>query len=299
MRNSTMRVAAAVAVAVALAAVGCSSDDGTGGGSGGAGARSERPERTTTTVSPGAVEVYTQAGLDPRETACVAASGVEGELTVTPGETLQDPIVLEAGTTRIEVPPELRTGAELERLLLGALAASCAPPSSLDRLASIDGTASDELVVSDELPPYLERRRGAGATPEELACLDAGFRAAPARLSSLAASPEMVELQCVGVDRRAQWHRTALDLALAGAGATPEERACLSLSVLDQVALSEILSRDVAATNDAEVTEGGGAPSPDDPVCADGARLGALAVELLADGVDPSVVFDPSVVPGG
>lgn len=296
MRNPRMRVAAVLAVVVAFAAAACTgSDDARGGGDTGG----DRPDRTTTTVSPGAVEMYEQAGLDPREAACVAASGVEGEFTVTAGATVADPIVLESGDRRIEVPTALRTGVELERLLLGALAASCAPPSSLDRLASIDGTASDELALADDLPPYLEGRRSAGATPDELACLEAGFRAAPARLSSLAASPAAIELLCVSADRREEWRRTSLDLALSGAGATPEERACLTLSALDQAALAELVIDDIATAPDAGPTEGGGAPAPDAPVCADAARLGELAVELLADGVDPSVVFEPPAASDG
>lgn len=288
MRGAAIRAAAALTVVGLALAAGACSDDDRGDGEGDAGGN--RPPRTSTTLAAATVEVFEQAGLDPRESACVGASGVDGEFTVTPGATVADPIVIETGDVRLEIPPELRTGVELERLLLGTLAASCAPASTLDRLASIDGTATDEAVIADELPPYLDARRAAGATPEELACLDAGFRAAPARLSSLAASPAAVELTCVSADRREEWRRAAVDQALAAAGASPEERACLAVSPVDQAALAAVLDGDPTATAGEVPTDGGGAPAPGGPVCGTAERLGALAVEMLADGVDPSVL---------
>lgn len=277
----TRGFAAVATVIVALSAA-------TGGCAGGDAASSNATAQLSRTLAPGASEIYEQVGLDPREARCVATSGVDGDLTVTPGATYGDPIGVEADGVRVEIPPTLRTNAEVERLLQSAFAADCAPASTLDRLASVEGAAADRVAITDHLPSRLDARRAGGATDPEIACLDAGFRAAPARLSSVAAAPAIVELACVGPERRDEWWRAALDAAFAAAGAGPAERACLVASERDRLALAAVLDDGAL---DAGGPEAGGAEVPETAECVDPERLGELAVEMAAAEVSVEVLL--------
>lgn len=291
--------ASVVAAVLALVALGgCSSDDDGAGSSAttaspfGTVTPSTGPITTTTAVEGTPVadaEIYAQAGLTTEQGECIAASGVDDDFTATPGVGLTDPIVLTADNGKmVAVPAEIRTSTELETLLLTTLAAECAPADALTRLARIDGEAADAAALSDDLPVRMFQRRTEGATDAEVSCIEAKFREAPARLSSLAASPGLVEAQCAPAERLTDWRSTAIDSGLRTAGATDAERACLVPSEQDLA----LLGVAVDAVGSGEVT-------PDvlgtaTPGCVAADRIVQLAVEIVAKGVD----FGAEELPG-
>jgi len=226
-------------------------------------------------------DAYLDAGLDPNQAACVARSGVDDEFTATPGATPADPLVLESDDHRVEIPLSAVTGTDVERIMLAALAADCAPAAMLERLAVTDGAAGDAAVLDDDLPRYLEQRRSVGANEDEIACLERGFRRAPARLSSLAALPEMIELICVPPERLAQFQLTAIDRSLQAVGVSNDERLCLLSTPEDLVELRQVA--DALAAGD---LEGAGTATDIDAGCVSGQRLFELAVGAATSGVD-------------
>ncbi|MFN8052906.1 MAG: hypothetical protein U0Q22_15780 [Acidimicrobiales bacterium] len=242
------------------------------------------PVVTTTTVAGTPVsdqEIYAQAGLTPTQAACVEASGVNGDFTTTPGPSALDATVLESDAGRVAVPASVRTGTELELTMLEALASTCAPADVLGRLAAIDGAAEDAAAIGDDLPVRLFQRKAVGATAAELACIDAGFRASPARLSSLVAAPQLVEAGCASAARRTEWRRRSIDAGLGTAKATAAERACLSTNDADLASLGVVV--DAVAAGD--VSQAG----PQDkysPTCVSGRRLFELAVDIVATSAD-------------
>jgi hypothetical protein len=240
------------------------------------------PLTTTTTIAGtpiGDAEIYAQAGLTREQGACIDASGFNGDFTATPGVGLLDPLVLTTGDKMVAVPADVRTSAELEELMLAALAEDCAPADARSRLAAIDGAAIDDAALADDLPIRLEQRKAEGATPAELACIEARFREAPTRLSSLAANPKLVESQCAPAERLAAWRHAALDAGLRAAGATDAERACLVDNPGDLVLLEAAV--DAVGSGDASGMQGA---SP--PTCVPGDRLLELSVDITAKGAD-------------
>ncbi|MEI2651032.1 MAG: hypothetical protein V9G12_02450 [Microthrixaceae bacterium] len=143
------------------------------------------PLTTTTTIEGTPVsdaEIYAQVGLTVEQGACIAASGAEGDFESTPGPALTDAMVLAAETgAMVAIPATLRTSTELELTILTALAGDCAPADRLAALAAVDGQALDDAALADDLPVRLFHRTRDGATPAELACIEAKFREAPAR----------------------------------------------------------------------------------------------------------------------
>ena len=244
------------------------------------------PLTTTTTIEGTPVsdaEIYAQVGLTVEQGACIAASGAEGEFESTPGPALTDAMVLAAETgAMVAIPATLRTSTELELTILTALAGDCAPADRLAALAAVDGQALDDAALADDLPVRLFHRTRDGATPAELACIEAKFREAPARLSSLAANPRLVESQCAPAERLASWRTTALDRGLGAAEATSTERACLASpsAAADQALLAAAV--DAVGSGDTSSDPLAGAT----PSCSNGARLYELALNIVALGDD-------------
>jgi hypothetical protein len=284
-----------LALAALAAAPGCSGGDDaattTTAASATAGlttvAPSTGPIVTTTTIGGTPVsdaEIYAQAGLDPTQSACVEQSGVDGEFAATPGPTPLDALVLTADDGRmVAIPPTVRTGTELQQLMLDTFAANCAPHDLLAALAALDGAAMDSSALADDLPARLLRRRTEGATPAELTCIEAGFRAAPVRLASLGADPRAIESGCARGERRATWRRTALENGLRTAGATDAERTCLASTTGDRA----LLAAAVDAVAQGESPAGSAAGEPDvTPACVSMDRLQQLALDIVARGAD-------------
>jgi len=277
----------AAVVAGALVAGGCSSDEPDRADRSAAATTSSPsvvPLTTTTEVEGDPVsdqEVYTQVGLSPEQSACIEAAGVNGDFQVDTGATPTDAIVLTAeDSTMVAVPSTLRTGTELEQLILSTLAADCAPADLLSKLAALDGEAGDAAALTDDLPARLAARRADGATETELSCLDAAFRAAPARLSSLAASPGLIESMCAPAERRDAWRRAALDRGLATAGATVDERACVVADVHEQLLLAAAI--DAVGSGDVSAN-----PFRDEvPACGTTDRLNEIALGVVSAGAD-------------
>ena len=284
-----MTASRAVLVGVALvmlALAGCSSDDKDGSPAGTSGAvtsvvPSTGPLRTSTTV-PGDpmsdADVYALAGLTPQQQQCLAQTGVDGEVEITPGATDVDPLVLTFESGMVAVPPTLRTGTELEQLILDTLAKDCAPPEALSKLAAIDGAAIDEAAIADDLPMRIEQRRADGATADERSCLDREFRAAPARLTSLAANPGSVEARCADAERRSEWRAAALLRGFFDAGVPEAEATCLATKPGDTLLLSAAV----------EVVSDGNAPDSSSvlPECMSADRMVEVAVDLVAAEAD-------------
>lgn len=285
------RGCAALLVAAVLL-VGCSSDDGDSSAAEDTGSGittvppSIVPLTTTTTIEGTPVsdaEIYAQVGLTVEQGACIAASGAEGEFESTPGPALTDAMVLTADTgVMVAVPATLRTSVELEQLILTTLADQCAPADLLAELAAVDGQALDDAAITDDLPVRLFHRTRDGATPTELACIEAKFREAPARLSSLAANPRLVEAQCAPAERLAAWRTAALDRGLGAAKATDVERTCLA----------DAGSTEEQALLAAAVDAVGSGDTSGDPltgtalICASADRLYQLALNIVALGDD-------------
>lgn len=242
------------------------------------------PLTTTTTIAGTPVsdaELYAEIGLTPEQGACIDESGVNGDFETSLGPGPLDALTLIGDDgTMIAVPASLRTGTELEQTMLDALAKDCAPAELLAELARVDGTALDDATIADDLPVRLYQRRADGATEAELACLDAGFRAAPARLTSLAANPVLVEAPCASPERRATWRRNAFDRALSTAGAPDEERVCLMDTPADQALLGAAV--DAVGSGDTSTNPLAGT----EPACAGVERMYQLAVDILASGAD-------------
>lgn len=292
-----------MALVVAMVAGGCS-DDSTASSVSAAGVTTAPPPvvpiTTTTTIAGTPVsdaEIYAQVGLDAKQAKCVEDSGIDGQFEATPGPGLLDALVLTGDHgAMVAVPAALRTGTELEQLMLDTLAKDCAPPDLLAKLAAIDGAALDEEAITDDLPVRLVERKADGATGAEVSCLDAKFREAPARLSSLAAIPALVEVQCASAERRAAWRSAALDRGLATATASPAERSCLVANAADQVLLSEAVdavgSGDTSSSPIADAT----------PTCVSADRLWQLALDVVAKGADfgaEALRPDPTTPPAG
>jgi hypothetical protein len=164
--------------------------------------------------------------------------------------------------------------------MLDALAGECAPHDVLAKLAALDGAALDEAALADDLPARLFLRTTEGATPAELSCIDAKFREAPVRLSSLAADPRLVESQCASAERLAAWRTNALDAGLRTGGASDQERSCIVASVTDQALLAAAV----------DLVGQGESPAPGDgstaPTCLTVDRLQQLALDVVAKGAD-------------
>lgn len=285
--TSVFRAAVVGGLLVAIAATACSSDDEPAADAPERSTRSSLtsivPVVTSTTVAGTPVaesEIWAEAGLTSAQGDCIAESGVDGEFSTTLGGSPLDPMVLESDEASIEVPASVKTGADLERLMLAELAADCAPANLLDRLAVIDGAALDTAALEDDLPVRLLYRRAAGATEAELTCIEAGFRAAPARLSSLAALPEMIEAPCAPGDRLLVWRRTTIDAALTTAGATEAERSCLVTDPDDLAVLGEA----IAAVESGDMSTFAEPETP--PTCVSLVRITTLAVDAMANGAD-------------
>lgn len=284
MRSSSLRRPAALVAAtvLVLGAAACSDDTTSGSGrtstTVAVSAPTTGPLRTSTTVEGEPVEsseIYQQAGLTPDQAACVEASGIADEFVATPGADEDSPTVLESDRGRVEVPATVRTGAELERVMLAGFAADCAPFPVLDRLAMIDGAANDAVAISELLPLRLEQRRVAGATAKELDCLGTEFREAPALLASLIADPARVEAECASASRRAAWRKASLDAGLSLTSATEEERDCLT-DLDDLVDLAELVDA-VEAGGEVVDPEGGSSLA-----CVDAGRRRQIALDIVA-----------------
>lgn len=283
---TSSRTVLAGAVLAILMVAGCSSDDNDESSARASGAvtsvvPSTGPLRTSTTVAGDPLsdaEVYALAGLTPDQQQCVTQAGIDGDVEITSGATDPDPLVLTFDSGMVAVPPTLRTGTELEQLILETLAKDCAPTEVLSKLAAMDGAAIDEAAIADDLPVRLDQRRADGATDAERSCLDREFRAAPARLASLAANPGSVEARCVDVERRSEWRAAALLRGFLDAGVPEAEATCLATKPGDTLLLSAAV----------DVVSDGNAPDSSSvlPECMSADRMVEVAVDLVAAEAD-------------
>ena len=173
-------------------------------------------------------EFYAALGFDDAEIACIDASPLDADVIAEPtfGDDTPIAVHFDGANAPVIANPAVASVYDIERQILEALIVDCAPADKLDALA----TANAEATMSafdDELARHLNARTSDGATPEEVRCLDEGFRAAPARLVGVAASPQAVEAACVAEERRAEWRNAALRRGLADAGADEAQIGCL------------------------------------------------------------------------
>jgi hypothetical protein len=231
-------------------------------------------------------EAYAAAGLTPEQSRCVGASGVDDSFTATAlGDGDAPDVVLEAdGHSAIVVPSSVTSGVDLELRMLTSLAARCAPTETLTRLAQLEGAADDAAALDDDLPERLLQRKAVGATPNELDCIEKGFREAPALLSSLVANPRRVESACTTPARLLAWWRTSITRGLTTAGATPDEIDCL----LDSPDALAALGDTVQALSDgtAAIRPDGGVTGAGGRVCLTTDRLGQVAIGVVAKQAD-------------
>lgn len=252
---------------------------------------------TTTTfpTSPAArtVEDYVAAGAAPDAARCLVAARLERDLDVElpaePGGSIVVRLLAEdPQATPEDLAPDaepllafdadVATGAEVQRALLDALGAECLHAAGRQALAERLGAEDDAAALAEALPVELERRRGTGASDDELACLEAGYRAAPARLASLAADRRVVEADCITAPRREMMRRAGIARGLTEAGATDEERDCLVVDDADLAVLADTMAAALGGI--------GEVPTDDAVRCTTGQRLGEIAVGALAREVD-------------
>lgn len=278
-------------VVVALAAAGCSSDES------GSATDDTTPFRPPTSIdlSPttgdddtkadevDVAEWYKLVGFSDAEVECLLASPLQADVITQLPEQADQPVLIhfEGAERPVVVDPSVTSSVDVERAILTEVGADCAPADKLEALAQADGAAIDESILEVEVPERIEQRRADGATDEELACLDAAFRAAPAKLGSLAANPSAVEVTCVDWVRLGQWRAAALQRGFDGSTATVDERTCLIDTPDDLELLGSVL--DVVQLNETLSPE---AIDELAPTCVSGTRLNELAFELAVSGVD-------------
>lgn len=231
---------------------------------------------TTTTVAGGRTDAEYQAlSLTPAQSSCLTRSDVDRALDVTLPEQPGDPIeVFVADDLSVTLPAGLRTGSEVWRPLLLALAGTCLSPTEVDPVAAALGADDDRRAIERDLPTLLEDRSAAGFDPAELACVESVLRDAPARISSLAADPRVADAQCVGGPRLEVLLLGVTRSRLQAIDAQPGEIDCLLATPADLQRLDDAaaLFRDGDGGGVAELSS----------TCLDTARLGSLAVALAA-----------------
>lgn len=229
------------------------------------------------------VAFYLENGFTAAEAACLDATPLNADVIAEP--TFGDDVPIAVHFEGANAPVIIRGGSlpvvEVERQILEALARDCAPAEKLDALAAVEAAAQESEIFDHLLPQHLAARRADGATPEELDCLKFGFRAAPARLGTVAAYPLAVEQGCADDARRAEWRRAALLRGFDAAGVDGDRSSCL---VGDPAGLDllEVLVAAIAAGEDPSVTS---AAMPE-PSCAPASELVALAETLVERDVD-------------
>lgn len=288
-RRRRRRVLGAWAVAGLFVVSACSGGDDGDGGDGAvtsATASTDSSGETSTSGEPSTSsdqepiasgEFYAALGFDDTEIACIEASPLDADIITEPtfGDDTPIAIHIDGANAPVIANPGVASVYDIERQILEALIVDCAPAAKLDALAAANAEAT-MAEFDDELARHLNARTSDGATPEEVGCLDQRFRAAPARLVGVAASPQAVEAACASDERRADWRSAALRRGLAAAGADQRQVECLlgSQDDLDRLevdvdALLFGMPGDLAGT---------------DGACASAAEFERWAERIAADG---------------
>jgi len=240
---------------------------------------------TTTTLAGGRTDTDLQGlGLTPDQSSCLLRSDIDRAVDVTLAPEVDGPIqVVVSDDVTVTLPAGLRTGEQVWGEVLAVFADSCLSGDELTQVARALGSSDDELAVADDLPSMIDARRGAGFEPGELDCVDQALRAAPARISSLAADHRVGDERCVAPERLGVLRRGSLRNRLLLLGATEDEAGCLVATPAAIAALDEAAA--VLAAGD-----GGGTGDITSP-CLAPDRLSNLALLVTVNDVSLTADF--------